>query len=187
MNQFNESNTVDSISVIEEGQHAGKVKVTVAKSPFITREIVVDQADLQRVITHQESPFAQIVANKGFDVNAGTTFDSPQGLTLSKDAFIDSEGLDWILSQNDGSEVDALFTDLVHSRAKAVAAGASFKSINDLDSNFGSLAQEQKVQSHIADQTQSQNLLEDLRSQYGQDGLEKMSDREFYELYKSQV
>jgi len=153
MNQFNESDTVDSISVIEEGPHAGKVKVTVAKSPFVTRELVVDQADLQRVNVHKNNPFAQIVATKGFDVNSGSSFDAPKGLVLSKDAFVDSEGLDWILAKTEESEVDALFTDLVHSRAKAVAAGASFKSINDLDSHFGSLAQEQKVQSHINDET----------------------------------
>jgi len=140
--------------------------------------------DVQRATHTRDNPFSGLVIKAGLDLTSGERFDSPVGFILSKDANTDSEGLDWILSPNSGSEVDSLFTDLVHSRAKEIASG---KAPAQISSRFGEAQKNLAIDSTIQDEEKNREVLDSLREEYGQEKLEAMSDREFFELYRNSV
>lgn len=185
LNKFSDANAIDAIEVIESGDHQGQLKLTVAKSPFVTREIVARVEDVSRGTHTRDNPFAGIVVTKGLDVTTGKAFDKPRGFILSNDANTDSEGLDWVLSPNLNSEVDNLFTSLVHERAKKIAAGSALQSLTD--NRIGEAQKNIQINSTIDDPSQNEEVINSLREKYGQEKLESMSDREFYELYRSSV
>jgi hypothetical protein len=46
MFSFAESQTVNSIEVIKEGESKGKLKINIAASPFVSKDIIADVADV---------------------------------------------------------------------------------------------------------------------------------------------
>lgn len=181
--KFNEFKTVDSLEVVAEGEHQGKVKLAYTTSPFTTSDIYCNVEDIERIQGYQDCPDHAVIVHSGID-GEGNHFGEPMTFRLAKDAWIDAEGFDWILSKSEGTETDSLFTDLLQERANKLASGASMKSINDIDSHWGETQQNQLP--HNKDWIQSSHL-ETLRAKYGYDHLNSLSDQQFYELYRSHV
>ena len=111
----------------------------------------------------------------------------PLSISLPEHSTVDREGFDWIVSSNSSTEIDSLYTDLVHQRAKRLAEKSTMQTVLNYDNQSAINAQESKVNKHIEDESQRINLINDLTSKYGQERLEKMSNQEFYNLYKSHV
>ena len=150
ISRFAETNFVDSIEVLPEGDaNAGQVKVTIALSPFVTREILAHPGDISRAIQNRNSPEAKVVISRGIDVHSGNKFDDPKLFKLSEDAWVDREGLEWILTPSNGSDVDALFTDLINTRARKIANEVTVQSLAEAQNNFAIGAKARKVNKTI--------------------------------------
>jgi hypothetical protein len=123
---LSESNVVHSINRIDSGSDAGKVRISVLASPLVTRDIIADPRHIHdggRVGTHG---YSAIKVTQGHCLSTGTDFKEEKIFAIetasSNNAWIDSEGLDWLLQKkSDDSETNSLYADLVHSRAKNFA------------------------------------------------------------------
>lgn len=166
--KFLETNFVNSLEVLPEGhEHAGKVKVVIALSPIVTRELLVDPSNIERAIQNHNDPEAQVVLTKGYDVHNAKEFTEPKLFKLSTDAWTDQEGLDWLLTPTTDSEIDLMFTDLINQRVRKIAEGAELKSILDQSNNFNLSEKENKVNKTIKDEQENLKMLEGLREKYG--------------------
>jgi hypothetical protein len=125
LTSFNENRYIDSIEIVQEGQNKGKVKIVYAVTPIIYHTVICDPSSISRRGVKKNDPFTEIAVSQGFYASKGTSFDEPMEFFLSTEAWIDHEGLDWILSRKEKSEVNDLFTDLVSERVKKYAKGAS--------------------------------------------------------------
>lgn len=59
MLSFAESQIVNQIRVIEEGDHVGKLRITVGLSPFASKNIVVDIKNLKSVVQLHDDSFGK--------------------------------------------------------------------------------------------------------------------------------
>lgn len=79
MLSFAESQIVNEIRVINEGEHTGKLRITVGLSPFISKNIVVDVKDLKSVVQLHDDSYGEnsedgnvIVVNEYLDEATNT-------------------------------------------------------------------------------------------------------------------
>lgn len=124
---LSESNVVNSISRIDSGPDAGKLKITVNVTPLITKDIIAHPSDVYedgRIGTHG---YSALKIAKGHCVSTRTDFKEEKVLSIETadngNAWIDHEGMDWLLEKKPSdSQTESLYADLIHSRAKKFAS-----------------------------------------------------------------
>jgi hypothetical protein len=120
---FSERDIVHSIERIDSGSDAGKIKISIAVSPFVTKDIIANVEDIFNGGNVGKTGFSALKVNKGYDCNTKESFNKMRiyALDTSSDgnAWIDREGIDWLLEEKDSnSQTDKLYADLIHHRAK---------------------------------------------------------------------
>ena len=123
---LSESNMVSSISRIDEGGDAGKVKVSVYVSPIVTKEVIADPKDIVDGGRIARLDMSALRIKKGYDVQTGKEFTEERVYTMetegSDNAWVDVEGMDWLLDKKlESSETDELYAELIHDRCKQIA------------------------------------------------------------------
>lgn len=86
--------------------------------------------------------------------------------------------MEWVLAPKAQSNINDLFTDLINQRVQQSLKGDYTKQFSG-DMLTALSAQNNEKKAALS--------LENLKSKYGTERLERMSDREFYELFKTQV
>ena len=123
---LSETNTVHAIERLSEGSDAGKIKISIAVSPFITRDILASPEDVQDGGNIGKLGISALKVAKGYDFHTSSEFNTERVYTIDTsdegNAWVDSEGMDWLLQQtNTNSQTDDLYADLVHQRARDLA------------------------------------------------------------------
>lgn len=123
---LSESNVVHSITRIDSGSDKGKVKITIALTPLVTKYIIADAKDVVDGGRIANMDVSALKIKAGYDSKTGDLFTEERVYTMetagSDNAWIDAEGMDWLLAKKEhGSETDALYADLIHGRAKQIA------------------------------------------------------------------
>ena len=123
---LSEHNLVSSITRVDSGSDEGKVKLSIALSPLVTKDIIAEPQDVTDGGRIAGLDLTAIRIAKGFDTRSGKTFTDERVYTLetqdSGNAWVDQEGMDWLFQKKiDNSQTDSLFAELVHERAKQIA------------------------------------------------------------------
>jgi hypothetical protein len=119
MVRFQESNVVNSIHQVTEGEHQGKLRINVATSLVGSRDIIASQGNLRAKFagaaagSEETDLDANVVAATDYlDLSNGETMELGEFL-LPAEAWKDTNLLDWVLSNKTGSSTDDLFSDLM--------------------------------------------------------------------------
>jgi hypothetical protein len=124
---LSEQNIIHSIERIDSGVDKGQVKISVSISPFITRDIIADPQNIIDGGNVGNIGLSAIRVTKGYDLSTNLEFNEERVYALDNasngNAWVDQEGLDWLLEKKDGSssQTEALYADLIHERAKRYA------------------------------------------------------------------
>lgn len=123
---LSESNTVHAIERLSHGSDAGKIRLSIAVTPFITRDILAEAQDIHDGGNIGKLGISALKVTKGYDLHTRSEFDSERVYTIDTsdegNAWVDSEGMDWLLQKKDtSSKTDDLYADLVHQRARDIA------------------------------------------------------------------
>jgi len=122
MLSFSESQVVNTIKVIDQGEHYGKLDIAVAVSPFVSKHILVDIRDVKSVVPLPNDDLGVenrdgnvLLISKHIDLATGHLVSKETVLTLPGDAYRDREYIDWLISDKTGesSLVDD-YQDLMH-------------------------------------------------------------------------
>lgn len=119
---FSESQIVNTIKVIEEGDHKGKLLINIGLSPFASKNIIADIKDIQSVVSLGNDDIGEddrennvISIQSYIDETSGQNIDELAYFTLPGDAFRDKMYMDWILSDKSGEEsLLGDYQDLMH-------------------------------------------------------------------------
>lgn len=100
---------MNSIKIIRDQEHYGKLLVNVGDSAFTSSEIVVDVKDVQSIVALGNDDFGEngddgnvLSIARYFCKTQNTWVDQPRALTLPGDAFRDRYFLDWVLADKSG-------------------------------------------------------------------------------------
>jgi hypothetical protein len=109
MLQFSESQIVNSIKIIRDQEHYGKLLINVGNSAFTSSDIIVDAKDVQSVVALGNDDFGEngddgnvLSIARFFCKEKNSWVDTPRALTLPGDAFRDRQFLDWVLADKSG-------------------------------------------------------------------------------------
>lgn len=196
MLQFSESQIVNSITIVKEGEHKGYLKFNINTSPFTSENIVVDSKDVQSVVAlgndglGVENQDGNVIVVKRFYCSyEGHWIEEQRALTLPGDAFRDRTFLDWILADKSGEgSLAADFQDLMIKQYDAATKGGKISNIDSIAARdsvtlLGDADVVVDAQIRAEDPTVDQ-VLSRLAGLYGADHLKSLSDREMYTLYK---
>lgn len=116
-----EKQTISLIEVVREGEYAGKVKIAVQDSPFVSHNIYANAKDIQSIVSVGEDDIGaddcegNILWVKRY-INESDGVENTQGgqFTIPADAFRDKPMLDWIFANKGENEETADdFNDLM--------------------------------------------------------------------------
>ena len=93
--------------------------------------------------------------------------------------------MDWLLSGTGEGELDQLFTDLCQQKALTFTTDHQKNLLED--SRQGETVKNIQLDQSLEDPAATNQVLGQLREEYGQDRLESMSDRELFELYRARA
>lgn len=123
---LSENNVVHRIQRIDNGQDEGKIRISVAVSPIITRDIIAHPKDILDGGRVGTMGYSALKIQRGYDVYENKDFNDERIFAIEThengNVWIDQEGMDWLLQKKEeGSQTDDLYADLVHQRAKDYA------------------------------------------------------------------
>lgn len=117
MLHLSETNTINAIEFLKEGEHAGKLKFTVSATLFKSKDLIVDANNAQGMISLSNDD----VGEDGFEsnlVHLSDFLDASTGQVVAGDSFVlpadgwkDLSVTDWILSVKGTGTTDADFND----------------------------------------------------------------------------
>jgi hypothetical protein len=112
-----DQNAVEEIEIVQEGEHKGKARITVAHTPFVKRELIAETKHVTKGSYVEGTDETSVIVLEGLDLASGDYFTQPRGFGLFSDAYVDEVQLDWLLAQTGDSDLDLLFTDLCQQKA----------------------------------------------------------------------
>lgn len=120
---FAESNIINTIEFINEGEHQGKLLINIGLTSFTSKNIIVDIKDIHSIATMDNDDIGYDENDKDDLVGVAQFVDKATGelvtkgviFSLSGEAHSDKDYLDWILTlkAKDDYTTD-LFSDLLH-------------------------------------------------------------------------
>lgn len=192
---FSERNVISAIEPLNEGEFAGKVRVTILESPFVTRSFVVDPRNTRSVVSlgaddmGEEDTDGNIVEfDSAIDEATGQAIEGGV-YTLPADAYRDLRFMEWFLApKSEGSETDDLFHSLVASNFEALASTGGLTGLSALNARSTAFANvnladeaDKRIESN---EIITEENLRAMREHYGPQRLETMSATELYRLYR---
>lgn len=196
MLRFREQSIVNSITLIREGEHQGKVKINVSSSLLTSRDIIADVQNTQSLYSLSTPDYddnevdSNVIAITNYlDCSSNKTVDNGC-FVLPAEAWKDFNQLDWVLSVKNPRSDDStqlLFDDLMQQNYQKKVDQGGLSAIQYLLRN-GSNA-DRIGETSIDRQIESQGTgvdanIEKMIDQYGDQALRDMSPTEFYARYK---
>lgn len=125
---LSQKNVVHSIERLDSQGDEGSIKLSIAVTPFVNRDIIADPKDIFDGGRLGSRGLSALRVTKGYDLHTSSEFNKERvyhiDISDNGNAWIDEEGMDWLLQRNTGedSKVDDLYADLIHQRAKNAAS-----------------------------------------------------------------
>jgi hypothetical protein len=199
MLSFSESRIINSISVIEEGDHKGKLQLNIGSSPFSSYNIIADIRDIQSAVSLHNDDIGEddvesniVLVHKHICGQTGAACGAPEAFSLPADAYRDKNYMDWLLSAK-GGETTLIddYQDLMNKNFLHQTKNSSINTIDLLKARAenNQMADQDNIleaQLHLNDPQVDKNLTL-LAEKYGQDYLKSLSDKELYSLYKKNL
>ncbi len=118
--QFAESGMISRIDYIKEGEFKGLLRVSVQKSPFVSRTLIVNPKHTMAIcsvgaddVGEEDADGNVIYASEYMDESTGVP-EKNGFFTVPADSHRDRITLEWIMARKeDKSETDALFNELI--------------------------------------------------------------------------
>mmetsp|Transcript_17786 Transcript_17786/g.17009 ORF Transcript_17786/g.17009 Transcript_17786/m.17009 type:complete len:143 (+) Transcript_17786:578-1006(+) len=111
MLQLGEQHCVNFIEMVEEGEHKGKVRITVGKTMVRTYDILADPKDIMSVVSLAnddlgEEDLDQNIISIGsyLNLDTGRMVNETRIFTLPADAYRNDVFMDWLISRKDGDD-----------------------------------------------------------------------------------
>jgi len=102
---------VNFIEMVEEGEHKGKVRITVGKTMVRTYDILADPKDIMSVVSLAnddlgEEDLDQNIISIGsyLNLDTGRMVNETRIFTLPADAYRNDVFMDWLISRKDGDD-----------------------------------------------------------------------------------
>jgi hypothetical protein len=180
---------------VREGEHAGLLRLKVAKSPLVSYTIIANPKHTMSVCSVGDDDVGEEDA-EGNVLHVAEYLDEATGtlhrdgfFTVPADAYRDKITLEWIFAQkNTESETDRLFNDLVAERHGQIAATggiSGLKRVTVEQTGYANFGDEEELAVHLKHQSEEADVtLQAMSEYYGQEKLEKMKPSDFYRLYK---
>jgi hypothetical protein len=193
MATFTETNVVNSISLIRDGEHQGKLKINVSNSLISSRNIIADANDVQAVFSHSTSDYEQNdIENNVIFISSFLDNGKPQSdghFILPAEAWKDFNMLDWVLRPKNPSVQDStedLFDDLMKQNFDLKRSTGG---ITQLQYIFRYRGNEDRIgASNFIDlRIESGNVdseLQRMKETYGEEALKNMTPTELYAAFK---
>lgn len=130
---LSESNIVHSIERLDTKGDEGKIKLSIAVTPFVNRDIIADHSDIHDGGNVGKLGISALRVSKGYDLHTSTEFTQERVYNIDTsdegNAWVDEEGMDWLLQSTTGSasQTDSLYADLIHQRAKNAGSATEVK------------------------------------------------------------
>lgn len=191
---FGETNVVNSVSIIREGDNRGKLDINVNLTALSTRKITVDVKDIHSVIDLEsdhagsdESGDNLLEVTKYIDQVSGQEVEERIMLRLPADAFRDSSFMDWILSDKQGEgELADDFHNLLtlrHQEGKSLYSNQLAVVTGKQPLQIGA-SHEELDRLIDKDDSRVEEKLQALEQRYGKEYLENLENGQLYNLFK---
>lgn len=194
MTTLQDKNIINTIELLKEGEHAGKLKFNVSVSPIASKDYFVAVANVQSLISlgnddqgedGVENNLVQLIE----PVDGSGEVTAEQFFVLPADGFKDQNMLDWVLSiksEEDGT-VDELFNEVM---AEQFDKKAQTGGLNQLAIYAATGAFDKALDSSFVDKAIDKNdatldvNIKKMQDFYGEEQLARMTPSEFYQNYK---
>lgn len=162
---FNMKNVVSQIDYIQEGEHIGKLRMKVYKSPFSSMNIVINPKFTMSVCAVGADDVGEDDAEGNLlycqeYLNEDTGVPARDGyFTVPADAYRDKITMEWIFAQkNQESETDALFNEVIISRHMRIAKTGGLTGLRKLtveSTGYANFGDEEEINEHLKHQTEA--------------------------------
>lgn len=105
---FADSNMVNVIDVISEGEHKGKLRITINTTLLSTRSIIADVKDVHSVLSLSNDDLGSddtegnvVIVHKHIDAATGEQVNDVIALTIPADAYRNKVYMEWILTSKE--------------------------------------------------------------------------------------
>lgn len=195
MFQLNENSVISAIEPINEGEFAGRVRVTIQESLFVSRSIIVEPRNANSIADDdmgQEDYDGSIVAfSAAVDEATGEAVEGG-AFILPADAYRDVRFMEWFLSFSDHeSKTDADFNNLIFQNHEDIASTGGLTGIaafNARTTGFANVQLGDEVERKLdGNELVTDENLRAMRDHYGGETLDKMSASELYRAYRAFV
>lgn len=189
-----ERNFINTIRVVQEGEHAGFLQIAIQKSPIVTTEVFVHPRHIHAVCSLGNDDLGDddtenhLVHIEQFTTISGETSAEDTYYVLPADSFKDRELLDHVLSKpgpNESTYDD--FNDLMLSQFNDRVLTGGLKGVAAIEARQTGYANhnlpEELNQEINEDALVTEENLLKLQEHYGRENLENMPPQEFYKLY----
>lgn len=86
ISKFSEQKTIKEIKIVKDGEHKGKLEISVAASPFVTKKIIARANDVRSVVALGDDNIG--AADTDANLIEIDSFEDAEGVTHSQDTFI---------------------------------------------------------------------------------------------------
>ena len=184
-NAFNERGSITQIDYVTDGEHAGSLRIKVAKSPFQTYSIIANVKDTRSVCALGEDDLGaddvegNIMSVDHYVVEATGERQADGVFALPADANRSKAALEWILAHKDHvSTTDESFSALVQEQHNSDVASGGLKGLaafNATSSGYANMGGEDAVNAGLeSDPRGTEIALRELTELYGKDKLAEM-------------
>uniref|UniRef100_A0A7S3MUH5 Uncharacterized protein n=2 Tax=Strombidium inclinatum TaxID=197538 RepID=A0A7S3MUH5_9SPIT len=187
-----EKSAINSITIVKEGEHAGKLQFNISQTTLQSKDYVVSVSDAKTVVAFSDQVGENDLERNVFHLHNAVDLSSGETIAdvlafLPKDGAKDFNTLDWLSQPKFGSEADAEFHDLMVQKfdKKAATGGIGALALLGRQTNLVKTQEGVSVDSLIEnDDPQVSQNIEAMKELYGAATLESMSSSDFYNAYK---
>ena len=192
-NAFNERDSITQIDYVLEGDHAGALRIKIAKSPLQTYSIIANVKDTRSICALGDDDLGaddvegNILQIDSY-INEATGESHVDGVfSLPADANRSKAALEWIFAHKAKTVTDESFAALVQSTHMSEAATGGLTGIsayNAKSTGYANMAGDESFAAIESDVHGTEQSLRALTELYGKDELAKMKPADLYKLYK---
>jgi len=99
MRNLNESNSLQSVKLHTEGEHAGKVSISVMQSPLVSKSVLVDPSDVRGLVESNaeasENDYSLMLIQNGTCESTGESV-AQQLVVVPGEAWKDNKFMSWL-------------------------------------------------------------------------------------------
>ena len=188
---FHEKASVSLIQVVEEGEHAGKLRVTIQDSPIVSHNILVNVRDVQSIMSVGEEDLGaddvegNIIWCKSYVTEADGVEHKNGTFAVPADAFRDKPFLEWIFAaKGEDEQTCEDFHDLMHNNFQEIQAMGGIRKLSSGPVFSQATISNEELERRLGNDASVEATIKELQELHGQEYLEKLTPSQFYKLYR---